>query len=166
MLEGFGLTEYGDNYAGGLSGGQRRLVEIIEPSWPSRPYYCSTNLWLACTQTWRTRLVTSSRACGQWHDHRDGRTRARNHGRILRPVIVLAEGQVLAQGTMSELRAKKEVVEAYLVGELSTTGQVLRATAVSAVTTDGPSCHEIDVKQCRARSCRLLVPTGRASQHC
>ena len=32
------------------------------------------------------------------------------------PVIVLAEGQVLAQGTMSELRQKEEVVEAYLVG--------------------------------------------------
>jgi len=32
------------------------------------------------------------------------------------PVIVLAEGKVLAQGTMAELRQKKEVVEAYLVG--------------------------------------------------
>jgi branched-chain amino acid transport system ATP-binding protein len=32
------------------------------------------------------------------------------------PVIVLAEGRVLAQGTMSELRKNTEVVEAYLVG--------------------------------------------------
>jgi branched-chain amino acid transport system ATP-binding protein len=32
------------------------------------------------------------------------------------PVFVLAEGQVLAQGTMAALRAKEEVVEAYLVG--------------------------------------------------
>jgi ABC-type branched-subunit amino acid transport system ATPase component len=32
------------------------------------------------------------------------------------PVIVLAEGRVLAQGTMSELRKNSEVVEAYLVG--------------------------------------------------
>jgi branched-chain amino acid transport system ATP-binding protein len=32
------------------------------------------------------------------------------------PVIVMAEGTVLAQGTMAELRAKPEVVEAYLVG--------------------------------------------------
>ena len=29
MLEGFGLTQYADTYAGGLSGGQRRLVEIM-----------------------------------------------------------------------------------------------------------------------------------------
>jgi branched-chain amino acid transport system ATP-binding protein len=32
------------------------------------------------------------------------------------PVIVLAEGRVLAEGTMTSLRAKEEVVEAYLVG--------------------------------------------------
>jgi branched-chain amino acid transport system ATP-binding protein len=32
------------------------------------------------------------------------------------PVIVMAEGRVLAEGTMEALRAKEEVVEAYLVG--------------------------------------------------
>jgi branched-chain amino acid transport system ATP-binding protein len=32
------------------------------------------------------------------------------------PVFVLAEGKVLAQGTMEALRAREEVVEAYLVG--------------------------------------------------
>jgi len=32
------------------------------------------------------------------------------------PVIVMAEGTVLATGTMAALRARSEVVEAYLVG--------------------------------------------------
>jgi len=32
------------------------------------------------------------------------------------PVVVMAEGSVLAQGTMAELRERAEVVEAYLVG--------------------------------------------------
>jgi branched-chain amino acid transport system permease protein len=32
------------------------------------------------------------------------------------PVYVLADGRVLAQGAMAALRAKQEVVEAYLVG--------------------------------------------------
>jgi ABC-type branched-subunit amino acid transport system ATPase component len=32
------------------------------------------------------------------------------------PVIVMAEGQVLAEGTMAQLRDRSEVVEAYLVG--------------------------------------------------
>jgi branched-chain amino acid transport system ATP-binding protein len=32
------------------------------------------------------------------------------------PVVVMAEGRVLAEGTMAELRGRTEVVEAYLVG--------------------------------------------------
>jgi branched-chain amino acid transport system permease protein len=32
------------------------------------------------------------------------------------PVVVMAEGTVLAQGTMAQLRSRREVVEAYLVG--------------------------------------------------
>jgi branched-chain amino acid transport system ATP-binding protein len=32
------------------------------------------------------------------------------------PVIVMADGSVLAQGTMAQLRDRAEVVEAYLVG--------------------------------------------------
>jgi len=32
------------------------------------------------------------------------------------PVIMMAEGTVLATGTMTDLRARAEVVEAYLVG--------------------------------------------------
>jgi len=32
------------------------------------------------------------------------------------PVVVMAEGRVLAQGTMASLRAQEDVVAAYLVG--------------------------------------------------
>jgi branched-chain amino acid transport system ATP-binding protein len=32
------------------------------------------------------------------------------------PVIVMAEGRVLAEGTMAALRSNAEVVDAYLVG--------------------------------------------------
>jgi branched-chain amino acid transport system ATP-binding protein len=32
------------------------------------------------------------------------------------PVIVMAEGSLLAQGTMAQLRERTDVVEAYLVG--------------------------------------------------
>jgi len=117
MLEGFGLTEYGDNYAGGLSGGQRRLVEIMrallaqptvllldEPMagvHPNLAHKIGDQL---------TRLVASGMTIVMV-EHELAIMDA-----FCDPVIVLAEGQVLAQGTMSELRAKKEVVEAYLVG--------------------------------------------------
>jgi len=32
------------------------------------------------------------------------------------PVVVMADGAVLAQGTMAQLRGRREVVEAYLAG--------------------------------------------------
>jgi len=117
MLEGFGLTQYADNYAGGLSGGQRRLVEIMrallaEPTvllldepmagvHPNLAHKIGDQL---------TRLVTSGMTIVMV-EHELAIMDA-----FCDPVIVLAEGRVLAQGTMSELRAMKEVVEAYLVG--------------------------------------------------
>jgi branched-chain amino acid transport system permease protein len=117
MLEGFGLTQYADNYAGGLSGGQRRLVEIMrallaqptvllldEPMagvHPNLAHKIGDQL---------TRLVTSGMTIVMV-EHELAIMDA-----FCDPVIVLAEGRVLAQGTMSELRAMKEVVEAYLVG--------------------------------------------------
>lgn len=36
--------------------------------------------------------------------------------RLCNPVVVMAQGKVLAEGTMAELRTRREVVDAYLVG--------------------------------------------------
>ena len=117
MLEGFGLSPYADNYAGGLSGGQRRLVEIMrallaEPKvllldepmagvHPNLAHKIGDQL-MALVKSGMTILMV---------EHELSIMDA-----FCDPVIVLAEGRVLAQGTMSELRAMKEVVEAYLVG--------------------------------------------------
>jgi branched-chain amino acid transport system permease protein len=117
MLEGFGLSQYADSYAGGLSGGQRRLVEIMrallaEPKvllldepmagvHPNLAHKIGDQL---------TRLVESGMTIAMV-EHELAIMDA-----FCDPVIVLAEGRVLAQGTMAELRANEEVVEAYLVG--------------------------------------------------
>jgi branched-chain amino acid transport system permease protein len=117
MLERFGLTKYANTYAGDLSGGQRRLVEIMR-----------------ALMTDPTVLLLDEPMAGV-HPHL-----ARQIGKELielskegmaimmvehelaimdefcDPVIVMAEGTVLAEGTMASLRAKPEVVEAYLVG--------------------------------------------------
>ena len=117
VLEGFGLTQYADAYAGGLSGGQRRLVEIMR----------------ALLTEPKVLLLDEPMAGGHpnlAHKIGDQLTKLCEGGMTIvmvehelsimdafcDPVIVLAEGQVLAQGTMSELRQKEEVVEAYLVG--------------------------------------------------
>jgi branched-chain amino acid transport system permease protein len=117
MLEGFGLSQYADSYAGGLSGGQRRLVEIMrallaEPTvllldepmagvHPNLAHKIGDRL-MALVKSGMTIVMV---------EHELAIMDA-----FCDPVIVLAEGRVLAQGTMSELRAMKEVVEAYLVG--------------------------------------------------
>jgi ABC-type branched-subunit amino acid transport system ATPase component len=117
VLEGFGLTQYADAYAGGLSGGQRRLVEIMralltEPKvllldepmagvHPNLAHKIGDQLTKLCEGGMTIVMV----------EHELSIMDA-----FCDPVIVLAEGQVLAQGTMSELRQKEEVVEAYLVG--------------------------------------------------
>jgi ABC-type branched-subunit amino acid transport system ATPase component len=36
--------------------------------------------------------------------------------RLCNPVVVMADGRVLRQGTMAELRQDREVLDAYLIG--------------------------------------------------
>ena len=117
MLERFGLLALGDRYAGELSGGQRRLVEIMrslmaEPEvllldepmagvHPRLAHQIGEQL-VALTQSGLTVIMV---------EHELSIMDA-----FCDPVIVMAEGRVLAEGTMSVLRANAEVVEAYLVG--------------------------------------------------
>ena len=117
MLERFGLTKYANTYAGDLSGGQRRLVEIMR-----------------ALMTDPTVLLLDEPMAGV-HPHlarqigheliqlsRSGMTIMMVEHELsimdefCDPVIVMAEGTVLAEGTMAALRAMPEVVEAYLVG--------------------------------------------------
>lgn len=117
MLDRFALRQYANQYAGDLSGGQRRLVEIMralmadpevllldEPMAGVHPRLareighqlvdlCRTGMTIVMVEH---ELALMDEFCD--------------------PVIVFAEGKLLAQGTMSELRANAGVVEAYLVG--------------------------------------------------
>jgi ABC-type branched-subunit amino acid transport system ATPase component len=117
MLERFGLSQYGNQYAGDLSGGQRRLVEIMralmaepkvllldEPMAGVHPHLARQIGGLLvdlCAHGMTVVMVEHELALMD---------------EFCDPVIVLAEGRVLAQGTMTALRARTEVVEAYLVG--------------------------------------------------
>jgi branched-chain amino acid transport system permease protein len=117
MLERFGLTQHADTYAGDLSGGQRRLVEIMralmtEPQvllldeplagvHPQLAHQIGAELVVLCQEGMTILMVEHELAImDQFCD----------------PVIVMAEGAVLAEGTMTALRGRPEVVEAYLVG--------------------------------------------------
>ena len=117
MLDRFGLIDLADRYAGDLSGGQRRLVEIMralmaqpdvllldEPMagvHPRLAHQIGMRLVSLCEAGMTVVMVEHELSIMD---------------EFCDPVIVMAEGRVLAEGTMETLRAKEEVVEAYLVG--------------------------------------------------
>jgi branched-chain amino acid transport system ATP-binding protein/branched-chain amino acid transport system permease protein len=117
VLGRFGLTDLANSYAGDLSGGQRRLVEIMralmaEPAvllldepmagvHPELARRIGTTLTGLCSEGMTILMVEHELAIMD---------------EFCDPVVVMAEGSVLAQGTMAELRERTEVVEAYLVG--------------------------------------------------
>ncbi len=117
QLERFGLLELADRYAGELSGGQRRLVEIMralmaEPTvllldeplagvHPHLAHEIGMQLVRLCEEG--TTVIMVEHELSIMDEFCD-------------PVVVLADGHVLAEGTMAALRKREEVVEAYLVG--------------------------------------------------
>jgi branched-chain amino acid transport system ATP-binding protein len=117
LLERFGLAEHADSYAGDLSGGQRRLVEIMralmtEPTMllldepmagvhPRLARQIGEQLVALCREGMTILMVEHELAIMD---------------EFCDPVVVMAEGRVLAEGTMTQLRRRQEVVEAYLVG--------------------------------------------------
>jgi branched-chain amino acid transport system permease protein len=117
MLDRFGLLGLADRYAGDLSGGQRRLVEIMralmadpdvllldEPMAGVHPRLAhDLGMRLVGLSEEGTTIVMVEHELSIMDEFCD-------------PVYVLADGQVLAEGTMAALRAREEVVEAYLVG--------------------------------------------------
>jgi branched-chain amino acid transport system permease protein len=117
LLERFGLIDLADRYAGELSGGQRRLVEIMralmaepevllldEPMAGVHPRLAhEIGMHLVALAESGMTIVMVEHELSIMDEFAD-------------PVIVMAEGQVLAEGTMDALRAREEVVEAYLVG--------------------------------------------------
>ncbi len=117
LLDRFGLAGMANSYAGDLSGGQRRLVEIMralmaEPAallldepmagvHPRLARRIGAELVALCAEGMTILMVEHELAIMD---------------EFCDPVVVMAEGRVLAEGTMQQLRGRREVVEAYLVG--------------------------------------------------
>jgi branched-chain amino acid transport system permease protein len=117
LLDRFGLAVHAHQAAGELSGGQRRLVEIMralmarprvllldEPMAGLHPHLARQlgEAFLAlCTDGMTIVMVEHELAIMEEFGD---------------PVMVMADGAVLAEGTMAALRGNAEVLEAYLVG--------------------------------------------------
>jgi neutral amino acid transport system ATP-binding protein len=117
ILGRFGLESLANSYAGDLSGGQRRLVEIMR-ALMTDPRLLLLDEPMAGVHPELARRIGDMLTALS----RDGLTVLMVEHELAimdefcDPVIVMAEGSVLAEGTMSQLRERTEVVEAYLVG--------------------------------------------------
>ena len=117
VLRRFGLESLANEYAGDLSGGQRRLVEIMRALMTDPTMLLLDEPMAGVHPELARRIGTAlTGLC------RDGMTILMVEHELAimdefcDPVIVMAEGSVLAEGTMTQLRDRSEVVEAYLVG--------------------------------------------------
>lgn len=117
LLGRFSMTEKQDEYAGNLSGGQKRLVEIM------RGLMARPRLLLLDEPMAGIHPTLSGRISQYLETLRDeGLTmllvehELRTVERLCDPVVVMAQGKVISQGSMREVRQHKEVVDAYLVG--------------------------------------------------
>jgi ABC-type branched-subunit amino acid transport system ATPase component len=117
VLGRFQMDHIETEYAANLSGGQKRIVEIMR-ALMARPRLLLLDEPMA---------GVNPALAGRIADHLG---ELRSEGltmlmvehelavveRICDPVIVMAQGRVLAEGSMADLRANQEVVNAYLAG--------------------------------------------------
>jgi branched-chain amino acid transport system permease protein len=117
LLTRFGLDGHANSYAGDLSGGQRRLVEIMRALMAEPRVLLLDEPMAGVHPNLARRIGNELTALAA-----EGLTVLMVEHELAimdefcDPVVAMAEGAVLAEGTMAELRSRTEVVEAYLVG--------------------------------------------------
>jgi ABC-type branched-subunit amino acid transport system ATPase component len=117
LLDRFKMTASGDTYAADLSGGQRRLLEVM------RALMARPRMLLLDEPTAGVHPSMISELESQLASLRDeGLTMLMvEHelgivGRLCEVVVVMAHGRVIAEGPMAEVRTHDDVREAYFAG--------------------------------------------------
>jgi ABC-type branched-subunit amino acid transport system ATPase component len=117
LLDRFGLADREDEYAGNLSGGQKRLVEIIR-ALMAEPKLLLLDEPMAGVNPTLARTIEGYLAdlAGEGLSMLLVEHELDVVERLSDSIVVMALGRVIATGTMGELRAREEVVHAYLAG--------------------------------------------------
>lgn len=117
LLARFEIADKEDEYAGNLSGGQKRLLEIAR-ALMARPRLLLLDEPMAGVSPALVRRIEDYlRVLAA-----DGLTMLMvEHSlpvveRLCDPVVVMAQGSTISTGTMAELRSRREVLDAYLIG--------------------------------------------------
>jgi ABC-type branched-subunit amino acid transport system ATPase component len=117
LLDRFRMRDKESEYAGNLSGGQKRLVEVM------RALMLEPRLLFLDEPMAGVHPSIINQIAGYLEALRDeGLTilvvehQLHLIERLCDPVVVMAQGRVIGQGSMADLRHQREVVDAYLVG--------------------------------------------------
>ena len=116
VLEFLTMDHLKDEKAGNLSGGQKKLLELGRTMMVEAKVVFLDEVGAGVN---RTLLNTVGDAIQRLNRERGYTFCMIEHdmdfiGRLCDPVIVMAEGRVLAEGTIDEIKANEQVVEAYL----------------------------------------------------
>jgi len=116
VLEFLTIDHLKDEKAGNLSGGQKKLLELGRTMMVDARIVFLDEVGAGVN---RTLLKTIGNAILRLNKERGYTFVVIEHdmefiGRICNPVICMAEGRVLAQGTLAEIKANEHVIEAYL----------------------------------------------------
>ena len=117
LLDEFHLSQAIDKYAGELSGGQKRMVEIMRALMAGPRLLLLDEPLAGVSPSLRDVIaehlirLRDSGLTMVMVEHELGAVE-----RCCDSVIVMAQGRVLAEGSMEQMRANKEVVDAYLLG--------------------------------------------------
>jgi ABC-type branched-subunit amino acid transport system ATPase component len=117
LLARFELAGKEDEYAGSLSGGERRLVEVMRALMSNPKLLLLDEPTAGLSSRVIPRLEESLESLKEEGltmlliEHELGVVE-----RLCDPIVVMRDGSTLMVGTMAEVRANRDVIEAYLAG--------------------------------------------------
>ncbi|MBO6868264.1 MAG: ABC transporter ATP-binding protein [Thalassococcus sp.] len=116
VLEFLTISHLKDEKAGNLSGGQKKLLELARTMMVEAKIVFLDEVGAGVN---RTLLNTIGDAIQRLNKERGYTFCMIEHdmefiGRLCDPVIVMAEGKVLAEGTIEDIKSNEQVIEAYL----------------------------------------------------
>lgn len=115
VLARFDMSSFEDQYAGQLSGGQKRLVEIMRVLMADPTAllldepFAGVNPTLAIEVEAALRSIQETGITTIMVEHELGAVE-----RLSDSVVVMADGRVIAHGSMEDIRQNEEVVDAYI----------------------------------------------------
>ena len=131
VLEFLTITHLADQRAGQISGGQKKLLELGRTMMVDAKIVFLDEVGAGVN---RTLLNTIADAILRLNQERNYTFVVIEHdmdfiGRISDHVICMAEGRVLAEGSLAEIKANEQVIEAYLGTGLKNKDQLAGASA-------------------------------------